>query len=277
MQIITLTNLGLHNHNKKLKIIKMKLLKNILFALLILSAVLLVDACRKPYTYIAANDTDIINNSATVQIFGACARIARNYAFVDGAPVSGATFSFGGVFPGTAYSFRVTPGTHSLLMKDTLVTTTQVLTTYSQVFDLGKNYTIFLYDTVTSPKVFAVQNKITIPTDTSCMLRFANFIYNPTAVPNVDVYSFRRGGIGGFATTTTPIFANVATNQVTDFIPYASLLPDTLYVYGVGTTAPLLAKQLVVSLTPTRSYTSAYIGSHRAAATAKSISTFATY
>ena len=255
----------------------MKLLKNIFFALLILSVVFLSDACRKPYSFIATNDTDILNNSCTVQIFGACARIARNYAYVDGVPVSGTTFGFGGIFPGSAYSFRVTNGIHSLLIKDTMVTSTQVPTTYSQVFILGKNYTMFLYDTITSPKILAVQNYITVPTDTTCMLRFANFIYNPTAVPNVDVYSFRRGGLGGFATSTTPVFANIATNQVTDFIPYASLLSDTLYVYATGTTTPLLAKQLVTSLTPTRSYTSAYIGSHRAAAAAKSISTFATY
>jgi hypothetical protein len=71
------------------------------------------------------------------------------------------------------------------------------------------------------------------------------------------------------------LFANVATNQVTDFIPYASLQTDTLYVYAAGTTSPLIVKQVVPSLVPTRSYTSAYNGDYRAAT--KAITTFATY
>ncbi len=262
----------------------MKLIKNIFLALAVIAIIFFAEACRKPYSYIQNVDTDLSNNSSTAQIFGACARMARNYAYVDGVQVSGSALAFGGVFPGAAYSVRLTPGTHNILIRDTLSTTLQVPLTYSQVFDLGKNYTLFLYDTTASPKMLAVKNNITIPTDTSCMLRFANFIYNPTPVANVDVYSFRNIPgtpvfVGGFPVLTgsTPIFSNVATATVTDFIPYASLRTDTLYVYATGTTSPLLAKQLVQSLTPTRSYTSAYIGSFRSAVTGKSVTTFATY
>jgi hypothetical protein len=262
----------------------MKLLKNIFSILAVVAVILFADACKKPYSYIQNVDSDLANNSSTAQIFGACAKMTRNYTYVDGVQVSGSALAFGGVFPGAAYSVRLTPGTHNILIKDTLSTTLQVPLTYAQVFDLGKFYTLFLYDTTASPKMLAVKNNITIPLDTSCMLRFANFIYNPTAVPNVDVYSFRKiPGTPVFIAgvvqmnTSTPVFTNIATNTVTDFIPYSSLLTDTLYVYATGTTTPLLAKQLVPSLTPTRSYTSAYIGSYRSLPTAKSVTTFSTY
>jgi hypothetical protein len=86
-------------------------------------------------------------------------------------------------------------------------------------------------------------------------------------LPNVDVYSFRRG-------TTTPVFTNVATASVTNFIPYSSGMTDTLYVYATGTTSPLIVKQLVPSLTPTRSYTAVYNGSYKGT---KAITTFVTY
>jgi hypothetical protein len=262
----------------------MKIFKNIFLTLAVLAVIFLADACRKPYAYIQEVDTDISNTKATAQVFGACARIARNYVYVDAVQASGSALAFGGVFPGAAYSITLNPGAHSILVKDTLSTTTQLPLTFSQTFDAGKFYTIFTYDTITSPKAFVVQNNITIPRDTSCMLRFANFIYNPTAVPNVDVYAFRNIPgvpvmVGGnpVLNSSTAIFTNIATNTVTDFIPFASLRTDTLYVVATGTKTPVLAKQLVQSLTPTRSYTAAYIGSHRAAVTAKSVTTFATY
>jgi Domain of unknown function (DUF4397) len=262
----------------------MKLLKNLLFTLAVLAIVFITDACRKPYAYIQDVDTSINSTKSTMQIFGACSRVARNYAYVDGTQVSGSTFSFGGIFPGAAYSVTLNPGTHNILIKDTLSTTTQLPVTFSQNFEAAKFYTVFTYDTLTSPKVMVVQNNITIPNDTTCRLRFANFIYNTTPVANVDVYSFRNmPGAPVFVagnpvlTTSNPIFSNVATNTVTDFIPYASLRTDTLYVFATGTKTGLLAKQLVSSLTPTRSYTSAYIGSFKALVSAKSVTTFATY
>jgi len=132
--------------------------------------------------------------------------------------------------------------------------------------EAGKSYTIFTYDTITSTKQVTILNNIEIPTDSSARLRFANFIYNTTPVANVDVYSFRKPG--------TKVFSNIATNQVTDFIPYSSLQTDTLYVYAAGTTSPLIAKQLVPSLVPSRSYTSVYNGSYRGT---KAVTTFATY
>jgi hypothetical protein len=241
--------------------------------LIILSSALAVScfaymSCNKETPAVATVDSNI-SSYGTVQVFDAVYKSDRNYIYVDNKQISGAKVAFGGVYPGTAYSFTVTPGSKSFLIKDTLVTATQVPLTFTQQFDAGKSYTIFTYDTITSPKQITVTNDIVIPTDTTARLRFANMIYSNTAVPAVDVYSFRRG-------TSTPVFSNVATASVTGFIPYASGLTDTLYVYATGTTTPLLVKSVIPSFTPSRSYTSVYAGSYKVAS-GRSISTFATY
>jgi len=244
----------------------MKFLKKINLILWVLAISAIYMSCTKETPHIATRITDF-SNSASVQVFSATVKAARNYIYVDGTPVSGIVLAYGGIFPGTAYSFKVNAGSRSFTIKDTLPATTQAPLTFTQTMEAGKSYTIFTYDTITSTKQATVLNNIVVPTDTSCRLRFANFIYNTTPVANVDVYSFKKG-------TGAPLFANVATNQVTDFIPYASLQTDTLYVYAVGTTSPLIVKQVVPSLVPTRSYTSAYNGSYRGT---KAITTFANY
>jgi hypothetical protein len=223
-------------------------------------------ACTRDIPHVATPDSSLAQ-SATVQVFDATVKSVRNYVYVDGKTVSGAAVAFGGVFPGTAFSFRVGAGSRSLLIKDTLSTSTQVPINFTQSFDAGKSYTVFTYDTTVSAKQITVQNTITIPKDTSSMLRFANFVYNATAVPNVDVYSYRKG-------TGSPVFSNIASTLVSDFIPYASGITDTLYVYAAGTTTPLLNKSFVTSLTPTRSYTAIFAGSFRGT---KAITTFVTY
>ncbi len=243
----------------------MKLLKKINIIIWILGASTIYISCTQETPHIAPRSTDL-SNSATVQVFSATVKAARNYIYVDGTSVSGIALAYGGIFPGTAYSFNVGSGARAFTIKDTLPTTTQTPLTFTQTMEAGKSYTIFTYDTITSTKQATVLNNIVVPTDTSARLRFANFIYNTTPVANVDVYSFRKPG--------TPVFSNVATNQVTEFIPYSSLQTDTLYVYAAGTTSPLIVKQVVPSLVPTRSYTSAYNGSYRGT---KAITTFATY
>jgi hypothetical protein len=249
----------------------MKFLKKINIIVWILGASTLYISCTQETPHIAPRSTDL-SNSATVQVFSATVKAARNYIYIDGTPVSGIALAYGGIFPATAYSFNVGTGARAFTIKDTLRTTTQTPLTFTQTMEAGKSYTIFTYDTITSTKQATVLNNIVVPTDTSARLRFANFIYNTTPVANVDVYSFRKGGIGG--TIAPPVFANIATNQVTEFIPYSSLQTDTLYVYAVGTTSPLIVKQVVPSLVPTRSYTSVYNGSYRGT---KAITTFATY
>lgn len=232
-----------------------------------LMAALFYSSCTKTTPQVAITESDF-NASTMVQVFNATVRATRNYVYVDGVPVSGAALALGGVFPATSYAFKVNGGFRSFLIRDTLSTTTQLPLSFEQNLQLGSSYTIFTYDTITSPKQLTVLNTIVVPTDTSSRLRFANFIYNTTAVPNVDVYSFRKG-------TSAPVFTDIATGSVTNFIPYASGITDTLYIYATGTISPLIVKTLVPNLVPQRSYTAAYNGSFKA--TTKTISTFVTY
>lgn len=249
-------------------------------------------SCSKERPHLDNASSDI-GNDAQVQVFNATQKATRNYVYVDGTSVSGVTFSYGAVFPATAYSFLVKSGSRAVTIKDTLITTTQAPITFTQNFDAGKSYTIFTYDTTTSAKQLTVQNTIEIPTDTTCRVRFGNFVYNPAAVPNVDVYSFRRiPGTPTFVVTpvlnnvavkapsfvgSTAVFSNIATAQVTPFIPYASGISDTLYVFATGTTSPLIAKGYISSLTPSRSYTTVYAGSYRGALSTRSIYLFSNY
>ncbi len=245
----------------------------------VLSSMLYI-SCTREIPQVANLDIDI-NKSATLQVFNATVKSVRNYVYIDGVAVTGAALGFGSIFPATAFGIKVTPGSRSILIKDTTVNTIQVPITFAQNFDAGKSYTTFTYDTLTSIKQITLLNNITIPTDTTSRLRFANFIYNTTALPNVDVYSFRKISgtpvfVGGSVVLagSMPVFANIATNAVTEFLPYASGLSDTLYIVATGTTTPIIAKQLVTSLVPSRSYTSVYSGSFKGT---KTISTFATY
>jgi Domain of unknown function (DUF4397) len=270
----------------------MKYLKIIIPGLGIIALSCIFLSCDKKTPLLATNVPNL-PGSATVQVFSATLKAARNYIYVDGNPVSGATLAYSAVFPATAYSFKIEPGSRTILIKDTLAATTQVPLTFSQNFEAGKSYTIFTYDTITAAKQSTVLNDIVIPKDTTARLRFANFIYSPNALANVDVYSFRRiPGTPTYQTTavwnnasmgvpvftgSTPVFTNVATNQVTAFVPYAAGITDTLYVFATGTTSPLLAKGLVSSLIQTRSYTSTYNGSYRGNLAARLVTTFASY
>lgn len=237
-------------------------------------------SCKREIPQLTAKETDI-SNGATLQVFNATVKSVRNYVYVDGKAVSGAVFASGGVFPNTAYGIKLSSGMHSITIKDTTLPTTQAPLTYSQLFDAGKSYTTFTYDTSTNTKQITVVNNIVVPTDTSSRLRLANFIYNASAIPNVDVYSFRRivgtpvflNGSPVFV-GSTPTFGNIATNVVIDFIPYPSGFTDTLYVYATGTTTPLIVKGVIPSLVPTRSYTTALSGSFKGV---KAIGTFANY
>lgn len=252
---------------------KINILIPVLFSLQFIS-------CTREIPQVADLEKEI-NKSATLQVFNATVKSVRNYIYVDGVPVTGATLGFGSIFPAAAFGIKITPGSRAILIKDTTANTIQMPITFTQNFDAGKSYTTFTYDTLTSIKQITVINNITIPTDTTSRLRFANFIYNTTALSNVDVYSFRKiPGIpvivnsSPVLSSSTSVFTNIATNSITEFIPYASGLSDTLYVVATGTTTPIITKQLVTSLVPSRSYTSVYNGSFKGT---KGVSTFATY
>ncbi len=265
----------------------MKLFKINLLTIGLISFVFL--SCKRDIPAVAnVQQTDLLN-SAYVQVFNGTVKSVRNYVYIDGVPVTGAPISFGNIFPANAFAAKVNAGTKSIIIKDTTAVTSQVQLGFTQNMLGGQSFTVFTYDTITSPKQSTVLNNIVIPTDTTCRLRFANFIYNTTAVPNVDVYSFRRitgvplylnGSTFPQVTPSALVFSNVATTQVTDFIPFAAAITDTLYVFATGTTTPIIAKQSITgqttisALVPTRSYTSVYSGSFKGT---KAVTTFATY
>jgi hypothetical protein len=119
-----------------------------------------------------------------------------------------------------------------------------------------------------SPKQKTVKNDIIIPDDTTARVRFANFIYSKTPVPNVDLFSVKRNA---------NVFTNVATTDVTGYIPFNSAVTnataDTLMVRETGTTI-LLAQLNTYLPIRKRSYTLVLRGSYKAATPAKTLSSF---
>lgn len=200
-----------------------------------------------------------LSKVSQIQVFMAMVNASRNYVYVDAYPITGALMSTGSVFPsGTGtYASAITTGVRAFVVRDTLSATTQIPLSFAENMMPGKNYTIFVYDTITTPKQKTVLTDIVIPSDTTARIRFANFIYNPVAVPAIDIFSFNRNA---------NIFTNVAVTDVTGFIPYPSGLtsptnPDTLYVRETGTLINIL--KVPLTLTQKRSYTLVYRGSHR--------------
>lgn len=207
------------------------------------------------------------NASSNVQLFIATVGASRNYLVVDNKPVNGAALVSGSIFPSAGFGFSVPTGMRSFLLRDTLTATTQTPVSFAQVMEIGKSYNIFAYDTITAVKQKTVETPIVVPADTTCRLRFANFIYNPNIIPAVDVFSFNRN---------TNLFTNVNVTDVTAFVPYPSaLLTDTLYIRPTGnTTTNLLKIPITGGLTQKRSYTLVYRGSDRGT---KTYTLFANY
>ncbi|MDP4264285.1 MAG: DUF4397 domain-containing protein [Bacteroidota bacterium] len=233
----------------------MKFLKIITISLgaIAVSSLYLSCAKNKP-TLVGVTDNDF-SNSSLVQVYDATVSSSRTYVYVDGAPVTGSPLSYGSVFPSGAYAFKVNAGLRSFVIKDTLSATTQARLAFPENFVAGKNYTIYMYDTTPSAKQITIQNDVVFPADTAARVKFANFIYNSSDVPAVDIFSKR---------INANLFTNISRTMVTDYIPYASNGNDTLLVRETGTTN-LLATLNAFYATPRRSYTFIYRGSHRGA------------
>ncbi len=214
---------------------------------------LLVISCEKSFDSKTTQQTNF-NGSTIAQLHIAMVGASRNYLFVDANQVTGALMTSGSVFPTTGYGFSLTPGIRAFFLKDTLTATTQVPITFAENMQAGKHHTIFIYDTITSPKQKTVVDNIVIPADTTARLRFANFIYNPFAVPAVDVFSWKLN---------TNMWTNIPVTGVTDFATYPSYVTDTLYIRETGTQNLLLKVTLTGGVTAKRSYTLSYRGSYR--------------
>lgn len=227
-------------------------------ALPVIALGLLLPSCTKSGDGVLEDNSDF-TNAALAQVFIATVNASRNYVYVDGFPVNGSVMSSGSLFPANGPGFKVTPGIKAFLVRDTISTATQVPLSFAENMQFGKTYTVFMYDTINAPKQKTVQTDIVVPTDTTARIRFANFIYNPNAIPAVDVFSYKLNA---------NIFTNVSVTDVTGFIPYPTLIsPDTLYIRNTGTTTNLL-KISMTNLAPKRVYTMVYRGSDRGVRTA---------
>lgn len=249
-------------------------------------------SCVKDKSKEVAQENTQLGNNSYVQVYNGIVNSNRVYMYVDATAVNGATIGYGTTFPATPSSFSITSGFREFLVKDTSSTAVQPQVEFGQNLQPSANYTIFLYDTMTSPKTKTVYNSIIKPTDTTARLRFANFIYNPGALTSgFDIFSVKRNAV---------IFSNVRETEVTEFIPYASAVTDTFYIRLNGSTTNLqnvdpsttggpTITDVFAVLTPTRlrSYTLIWRGGYRsyasrtaggtAIAMVRTLSAFTTY
>jgi len=233
--------------------------RNFLYiGLFLLGGTLVLSSCKKEFNKIINENTDEFQSY--MRFYNASLSTVRNYVYVNNVAVTGPVVAYGGLFPSTGYYASLTPGSNVITIKDTLATSAQPVGTFSNVFEQGKRYTVFSYDTVTRVKYKLVQDDLVVPTDTTARLRFANMIHSSATIPNVDIYSTRRGA---------NIFTNISPATVTSFIPYASH-NDTLYVRATGTTTNLSLPTAVFSINPTakRNYTLVFRGNYTTTGTA---------
>lgn len=223
-------------------------------------------SCEKTFDEKISLNRSTEENSV-VQLYVATVGATRNYVYVDGKPQNGTALTAGSVFPATGFGFLVPSGSRAFLLRDTLNTSAQVPLSFANVLERGKNYTIFSYDTITAVKQKTVMTDIMIPTDTTSRVRFANFAHSTIQMPNVDLYSFKRAA---------NVASNISPTEVTNFIPYASRLSDTLQVRQAGTTT-VLAQLNGFLTTEKRSYTLVFRGSFRGATSARFLSSFVNY
>lgn len=236
----------------------MKLFRYIVSAS-VLGAIFFLVACKKETKFHSVIDVQYPSNAkAQIKVINAAVGTNRNYVYVDGKPVSGVTFPDGGAFPANNYYADIFRGVHAVMIKDTLTTGPQTPVTVTSDFKPQGNYTIFMYDSTKSIKAKLVEDKLVIPADTGfAMIRFGNFAYSSTPIPNLDVYSFSK---------KDRIWTNISPTTVTDFIRYnATTVVDTFYFRPTGTNVDLI--KLAFTLTQKRSYSIVFRGRYSATRT----------
>lgn len=235
-----------------------------------LSGVVLLSSCQKSFDKKLAADY-YTGSGSTIQAFIGTVGASRNYVYVDGKPVNGSALTTGNVFPATGYGYGVTSGLRNMMVRDTLSTTTQPQLSFAQNFEIGGNYTVFTYDTITDPKQKTVTTKVVIPTDTTCRVRFANFAYNGLAVtPAVDIVSLGKNEV---------VATNLQYTDVTEFVVHPTRIGTEAFQVRLAGTSTVLATSTISTLIPQRSYTVVYRGSHRATSgtSIRAVSVFLNY
>lgn len=240
------------------------------FSAVAVMAVMLIFSCKRETFKPLATENFELSNKAFIRFYNAALSTTKNYLYQGDVPLTGAAVAYGGVFPSSAGFYgTVNSGQQNLLIKDTTTGTTQNQVTVSDNFDAGKRYTIFTYDTATSVKYLAVEDVIEVPADTTARVRFVNLPFSRTDIPNVDIFSVNAN---------QNIFSNVSPLSTTDFIPYASVQSDILYVRPTGTTTNLDTLSNFVA-SRKRSYTFVFKGNYNVnyGATERKLTSLQTY
>lgn len=235
----------------------------------VIAMMLLLVSCEKEYNSLLTEDT-ALGKKANVKFYNGIINSLRTYVYADNVALNGATIAYGGVFPSLSPSYAsLAAGDRPLSIKDTLATSTQPALNFSASLDPNSYYTVIAYGISTAPKQKVIKDFIPEISDTTARIRFANFAYSPTAIPNIDIFSIKR---------QANIFTNVPAETMTGFIPYASAQSDTLFVRATGTTTNLTQLN---GLSPTakRSYTVIFRGTYTltTGATARALASFLSF
>lgn len=247
----------------------MKSLMNIKSIAIALASIIVLAACEKEYKSILTEETNL-GNTAFVKFHNAIINSNRTYIYSDLVPLNGATIAYGGLFPALSPSYAaLAAGTRNIAIRDTLVPSTQYPISFSAPMIGGNYYTIFAYDSLNAPKFRLIQDNIQVFNDTAARIRFANFPFSTTAIPNVDIFSQKQ---------QANIFTNISTAAVTDFIMFRANISDTLYVRPTGTTNNLTQLNGLVA-TAKRNYTLIFRGSYRSTTgtAARTLTSFLSY
>jgi hypothetical protein len=225
--------------------------KNYSIAVIIGAAALLA-GCEKKYEYIGTYNASL-QTKANVKFINLTVGSLRNTLTLNNVLVSRTATPYLSTYPLLNSYAVVEPGNIAVLIKDTLLTTTQPATNLTVPTSANSFYSIFTYDTLNNVKAKVVSDNFTIPTDSSIMIRFANFFYTTVPVANIDVFSWRAGA---------NIATNIPLNEVTTFAPHR-FNTDTLYFRSTGTTSGELVKLFYSGLTSKRAYTFATRGRYQ--------------
>ena len=247
----------------------MKSLMNIKSITIALASMIVLAACEKEYKSILTEETNL-GNTAFVKFHNAIINSNRTYIYSDMVPLNGATIAYGGLFPSLSPSYTaLAAGTRAIAIRDTLAPSTQYPISFNAPMTAGTFYTIFAYDSLNAPQYKVIQDNIQVFNDTAARVRFANFPFSTTAMPNVDIFSQKQ---------QANIFTNISTAAVTDFISFRANISDTLYVRPTGTTNNLTQLNGLVA-TAKRNYTVIFRGSYRSTTgtAARTLTSFLSY
>lgn len=235
-----------------------------------MAAVLLMASCTKDHgNTTRANEMKDFGNMARVQIYNTAPGTARTFAYADAKRLNGAAFIYSNTaHTGSGLSYAVMAGLRAFVVRDTLGSSIQPQISFAEDFQANKNYTIFLYDTMSAIKQKTVMTDIVKTNDnTTTRVRFANFTWLKGGTPpNVDLYSKNQNSI---------ILSDVPYTGVTDFVTLPTGATDSLFVRETGTMTNLAAGAF--TFMPNESYTVVYRGRYNPGTFAKTLASFINY